>query len=160
MYQENPNDYSREDRLRVSWWSSHRGRGGPRTKTGRAGRRITLIDMLLLAVAAGVLVPWILSMDRGLELGPYKVDVDIRERRSDTLIRIEFALVQDAAGDADDSLIGWNLLDGEGNRVHQEMDLPPLPGRSRIFRYIGEVGETWSIVIHAGDENRSIGAEG
>ncbi len=155
MYSENRNDYNREERQNVSWWGSRHGRHSGSSSGIRRGRRITLIDLILLAVAAGVLVPWFLSMDRGRDMGPYSVVLEVKERRDIYHVKIEFRLAEDRTAD-EGTTVGWKLLDGHGNTVFEDRDLPPAPGESRIFRYAGEIEKTYSLEIHGGTDILSV----
>lgn len=148
----NPNDYNRAERENISWWSSRRGRDSRSTGFMKKGRRITLIDMLLLVVMAGILIPWILSMDRSLESGPYKVYIDVQERSSDVLVKLEIALPDDAGIPAD-TVVGWNVYGIGSLLLHEDRDLPPNPGESRIFRFISTEGTPDRLEILAGEGN-------
>ncbi len=150
-----PNDYNRRERQDVSWWSNRRGRGGNTSGNLKQNRRITLIDLLLLAVMTGVLVPWFLTMDRGIESGIYTVNYDSSNRTNDILVKLEISIDKDSSVSTDDS-VGWSIYSDTGDLLHKDMDLPPMPGESRFFRFISDSQTPDRLEIHLGSENIDI----
>ena len=148
---DSPNDYNPEQRTEVSWWSSRRGRGIRGSGSLKKLRRITLIDLLLLAVAAGVLVPWFLSMDQGEELAGYLTKFSIVRHAGFPTLKLEISL-DDEADPGIALIVGWRLFDSDGSLIAQESDIPPEPGESRIFRRIIEGEYPGRVEIFVDDE--------
>ena len=155
----NPQDYDRAERRAATWWSSrHRQpEGGSSLKRIR---RLTLIDLLLLIVMMGILIPWFLQMDRSLEAGPYKVILKKHIHSGNRILTLKISLPRGADSASDGELAGWSIFDSEKHLVHQDFDLAPLPGSSREFLYSVNPGESFLCKITAGSENLEIQVEG
>ncbi|RKX76022.1 MAG: hypothetical protein DRP60_08055 [Spirochaetes bacterium] len=129
----NPHDYNREERKRATWWSSRHSSVSGGSASIKRARRLTLIDLLLLLVMMGVLIPWVLQMDSRIEAGPYKVGLDNHRRQDSLVLTKKIALPRGSDAVDGESVVGWIIRDSEGQIIHQEFDLPPLPGSSREF---------------------------
>ncbi len=149
----NPQDYNREERKRSSWWSSRHSSAEDSGAVLKRLRKLTLIDLLLLLVMMGVLIPWVLQMDSRIDAGPYKVRLD--ERRSDgslvLILRITLSRGTDTYITAGDKL-GWKIFDEDGFLLHEEFDIPPISGKSREFIYLIDRDGIFSCEIIAGNE--------
>ena len=148
----NPHDYNREERKRATWWSSRHNTASKGAASLKRIRRLTLIDLLLLLVMMGVLIPWVLQMDSRIEAGPYRVRLDNHRRKDSFVITLKITLPRGSDVVDDESFVGWRILDGEGLILHQESDLPPLPGSSREFIYLLKPDVRYSCEIIAGSE--------
>ena len=155
----NPQDYDRAERRAASWWSSrHRNpEGGSPLKRIR---RLTLIDLLLLIVMMGVLIPWFLQMDRSVDAGPYKVILKERLHSGNRVLTLKISLPRGADPGGDGELAGWSIFDSEELLVHEDYDLSPLPGSYREFLYTVNSGESFLCRITAGSETLEIQIEG
>jgi len=148
----NPQDYSRKERKEATWWSSRHQSSFKSDAALKRTRRLTLMDLLLLLVMMGVLIPWFLQMDNRIIAEPYKVSL-VEHRRNGTLVlTLKILLPGNAEPIADDSLVGWKILDDEGLLLHQEYDLPPLPGKNREFVHMLSPEGRYSCEITAGSE--------
>ena len=116
----------------------------------RRSRRITLIDMLLLAVMAGVLVPWLLGRVGIEETAPYRIRISAGSGGSGAVVlRVSLPIGEDAP--ADGEIVGWVLYGPDGAAFHEEADLAPTPGGRRVF--VADAGdrETVRCEIRIGD---------
>lgn len=144
-----PHDYNREERKNSSWWSSRHVSGTGGLDTLRRARRLTLMDLLLLLVMMGVLIPWILQMEDTIDAGPYKVRVDERHRNGELVLILKISLPRGSVM-TDDDAVGWIIFDETGSMLHREYDLPPAPGKSREFVYLVGLERSVSCEIIAG----------
>jgi hypothetical protein len=154
----NHHDYSRDERRRASWWNS---RHPERSDVGsglRRGRRITLIDLLLLVVMSGILLPWLLSREDIITAGSYELRLDRRTRSENLVLLLDISLPDDLPS-TDGDLVGWSIYDTGGNLLHSETDLAPKAGESVEFVKILPEGEAKSIEIVAGEHRVSINLE-
>jgi|GEM_PF-2418633 len=148
----NPHDYNREERKRATWWSSRHNTASKGAASLKRIRRLTLIDLLLLLVMMGVLIPWVLQMDSRIEAGPYKVRLDKHLRQDSLVLTMKVTLPRGSDAVDDESIVGWRIRDGEGLIIHRESDLPPLPGSSREFIYRLKPDARYICEIIAGSE--------
>lgn len=151
----NPNDYSREERRNSSRWSSRHKSDSRAIDTLRRTRRLTLIDMILLIVMIGVLVPWVVRMDNATDLGPYRVKIDERSRSNRFTLILKVTLPSGSEAVIDETL-GWRVYDQNGILLHEEFDLPPMPGKSREFLFSVTDDQPLSLEILAGSERLEI----
>lgn len=154
----NHHDYDRDERRRASWWYSRHPEKQDAGSGLRRGRRITLIDLLLLVVMSGILLPWLLSREDIVLVGSYKVKLD-RSTRDENLVLI---LDISPSGDSplkDGDLVGWTIYDAGGKPLHSETDLAPESGDSVEFIGIVSKEQANSIEVVAGDHQVSINLE-
>lgn len=151
----NPNDYSREERRNSSWWSSRHRNSSGAVETVRQARRLTLIDMVLLIVMMGILIPWIVQMDNAMDLGPYRVKIDERSRKNQTTLILKLSLPAETEGLVDET-VGWRIYDQAGILLHEEYDLPPMPGKRREFLFSLPAAELLIVEILAGSHSLEI----
>ncbi len=152
----NPQDYNREERKAATWWSSRHTAGDRDASSLKRIRKLTLIDLLLLLVMAGVLIPWVFQMDRRIDSGPYKVDLREHRREGSLVLVLKISLPKNEDTADENDLVGWKIFDGDGFSVHQEYDLPPLPGHSREFIYSAEAESRYLCEVTAGSETTGI----
>lgn len=148
----NPHEYNREERKRATWWSSRHSSAFKGTASLKRIRRLTLIDLLLLLVMMGVLIPWVMQMDSRIEAGPYKIRLEKHLRQDSLVLTMKITLPRGSDTVKDESIVGWRIQDDEGQTIHQESDLPPLPGSSREFLYRLKPDTSYSCEIIAGSE--------
>lgn len=151
----NPNDYNREERKNSSWWSSRHRSGYGSAESLRQGRRLTLIDLVLLVVMIGVLVPWIVQRDNTKDLGPFRVRIEKRSRNSQVTLILKVSLPSGADSIVDET-VGWRIIDQAGMLLHEEYDLPPMPGKSREFFYTAPAVPVLRVNILAGGDSLEI----
>jgi len=152
----NPQDYDRDERKAATWWSSRHTAGNRDLSSLKRIRKLTLIDLLLLLVMAGVLIPWVVQMDRRIDAGPYKVDLKEHRRDESLVLILKITLSGSAEVSDGNHLVGWKILDEDGLIVHQEYDLPPLPGNFREFLYMADSEARYICELSAGTEILSI----
>jgi len=141
---------SEAERKEATWWSSrHRNRVGG-TRTLRANRRLTLIDLLLLVVMTGVLFPWLVSRGSVLEVDPYRIRFTERGPADNRVLAMRIVLPENESP-REGELVGWQIFDLSQSLLAEEYDLAPAPGDLREFFY--RIGETEPVrcVIHTGD---------
>ena len=151
----NPNDYSREERRRLSWRGSRGKVGLTHSSALRQGRRLTLIDMLLLAVMAALLVPWAIHRNQIHELGDYQVRLKRSESELETAMILTVSLPRNAE-DRDGGLVGWKIVDNQGNLFHEDYDIPPEPGNFREFVAGLDRRETYTCILIAGPYEKTV----
>lgn len=113
-------------------------------------RRLTLIDLLLLVVMLGVLVPWIVQMDRKIDVGPYRAGIDERRRNGGLTLILDISLPA-GADLSEEGRVGWMIYDESDVLLHEEYDLSPLPGKSREFIFRSESYQALRCEISAGN---------
>ena len=147
----NPQDYDREERKNTSWWSSRYKSISDGGKSLKQVRRLTMIDLLLLLVMLGVLIPWVLQMDKRIDAGSYKVGLEQHSRNGSLVLVLNIALPRSAEVETEGT-IGWRISGGEGTFIYEEFDLPPLPGNSREFIYMINNDGSYQCEIIAGSD--------
>lgn len=131
-----PHEYSRSERLIMR-----------NTRTGDSGRnpgrRLTLIDLLLLTVMMGVLIPWIVQKNQEFKAGDFRCRIEVKNDVVTLKIR------QSAGTDLHDGiLVGWTVSSEDGRLLHEEYDLAPEKGGSREFLWrTGTAGQLTCRVI-------------
>ncbi len=157
----------RSGRKNISWWASRHG-GYLHSSDGlKKGRRLTFFDLLLLVVMAGVLVPFLLGMDRSRELGSYRVQLSSKKSEAGVLLTLKIrrpaggALSKETESASPDSseLVGWRISNVRGELIHEEWDLPPQEGSSREFYYTCAEEITLNCQVHAGGQTLEIQPE-
>ena len=150
-----PNDYNREERRNSSWWSSrHRADSGG-IGTLKKVRRLTLLDLILLLVMMGVLVPWVLQMDGRVDAGPYKVRIDKNYRNGELTLLLKISLSSGSDAEAGET-VGWSIYDEGGALLHEEWDIAPPPGKRREFVFQGASELSVRCEVLAGNDNVKI----
>ena len=150
-----PNDYNREERRNSSWWSSRHRAGSGGIGTLKKIRRLTLLDLVLLLVIIGVLVPWVLQMESGVDAGPYKIRIDKHFRNGELTLLLKISLSSGSDAKTGDT-VGWSIYDDSGNLLHEEWDIAPLPGKRREFVFQGASELSVRCEVLAGNENIKI----
>jgi hypothetical protein len=147
----NPQDYDREERKSSTWWSSRHDRSLESMNVQRQIRRLTLIDLMILLVMAGIIIPFALHKDTAYEIGAYRIRIK-EEVRGDGLL---VTLTMDLPSRADPggaSYAGWIIYDENGFQVHQDRDLPPPPGGTREFIFLPMLKTAFQYRIFIGEE--------
>ncbi len=155
------------ERDSISWWASRHGRIKSSTEGVKRSRRITLLDLLLLVVMAGILVPWILIEDSNKSLGPYNARIEKKQRENRygenqtwLILNIQLKKEPDAEeAESAEEPVGWIISDSDGLKLHEEWDLPPDTGKSRRFSYLMPKDCSLSCRIYAGGETVVIPVE-
>ena len=148
-----------QERRDISWWYSRHGERSRDWSALRRSRRITLMDMLLLAVTAGVLLPRLLQFAAAAQpaaqpaakpavresehrtLGSLQVQTAENHRGGTLTLTADFSLPEpippehtpaaaDTAADTPAD-IGITIYDHTHKPLDSAFDLPPAPGRSR-----------------------------
>lgn len=144
-----------QERRDISWWYSRHGGRSRDWSALRRSRRITLIDMLFLAVTAGVLLPRLLQFAAAAQppaqpavresehrtLGSLQVQTAENHRGGTLTLTADFSLPEPippehtptAADTAVDTPadIGITIYDHTHKPLDSAFDLLPAPGRSR-----------------------------
>ena len=143
-----------QERRDISWWYSRHGGRSRDWSALRRSRRITLIDMLLLAVTAGILLPRLLQFAASAQpaakpavqesehrtLGSLQVQTAENHRGGTLTLTADFFLPEPippedtpTAADTPDTPadIGIIIYDHTHKPLDSVFDLPPAPGRSR-----------------------------
>lgn len=144
-----------QERRDISWWYSRHGGRSRDWSALRRSRRITLIDMLFLAVTAGVILPRLLQFAASAKpaskpaaqesehrtLGSLQVQTAENHRGGTLTLTADFSLPEpippeDTPTAADRVVdtpadIGITIYDHTHNPLDSAFDLPPAPGRSR-----------------------------
>ncbi len=140
------------EREEISWWTSRHGKHKSSTDAVRRSRRLTLLDIIFLAVMLGVLVPWVLRMNSEQNLGPYRVRIEQKAGRDEDWLVLEIRLKKSSEGISPEELIGWQIQNTEGGMLHEEWDIPPESGASRQFTYKISGESALKCSVHAGGE--------
>ncbi len=157
----------RSGREHVSWWASRHG-GYIHSSDGlKKGRRLTFVDLLLLVVMTGFLVPWFLGMERSRELAGYRVQLSSKKSEAGVLLTLKIrrpaggALSREteAAPSGSGELVGWRIRNVRGELLHEEWDIPPQEGSSREFYYTCAEEITLNCQVHAGGQSLEIQPE-
>jgi hypothetical protein len=146
-----PHDYDRDERRSLSWWASRRTSAGKGADTIRRARRLTLIDLLILALMAGVLVPFMLTQADKVSLGPFQASIKEQIRADERHLVLRVHLPGNGSV-LSESPVGWRIYDNGGTLIHEEWDLPPSPGTTREFLFVSDTHEKLRCEIAAGDE--------
>lgn len=144
-----------QERRDISWWYSRHGERSRDWSALRRSRRITLIDMLFLAVTAGVLLPRLLQFAAAAQpaskpavresehrtLGSLQIQTAENRRGGTLTLTADFSLPEpippeDTPTAADTAVdtpadIGITIYDHTHKPLDSVFDLPPAPGRSR-----------------------------
>lgn len=134
----NPQQYDREERKKATWWSSRHNGEKRSSQSMRRSRRITLIDLLLLALMAGLLAPWLMSRADAAETEPYRIRLSKGFDTANSVV-LRVSLSNGKKTPAADEIVGWILYGPDDEPFHREVDLAPAPGGRRIF--VADVGE-------------------
>ena len=151
-----PQDYNREERKNATWWSSRHDASSDSALSLRRLRKLTLIDLLLLLVMMGILIPWVLQMDHRIDADPYKVRLDEHHRNGTHVLALRISLPRRGTPDPQEALVGWRILDEDGIQIHQEYDLPPSPGEAREFLFTMNPGVRYNCEVTAGSRIQEI----
>ena len=148
-----------QERRDISWWYSRHGERSRDWSGVKRSRRITLIDMLLLAVTAGIILPRLLQFSAAAQpaaqptsresehrtLGSLQIQTAENHRGGTLILTADFSLPEPippehtptAADRAEDTAvdtpadIGITIYDHTHKPLDSVFDLPPAPGRSR-----------------------------
>lgn len=148
-----------QERRDISWWYSRHGGRSRDWSALRRSRRITLIDMLFLAVTAGIILPRLLQFAAAAQpdskpvsqpavresehrtLGSLHVQTAENHRGGTLTLTADFSLPEpippeDTPTAADRAVhtpadIGITIYDHTHKPLDSVFDLPPAPGRSR-----------------------------
>ena len=131
----NPHEFDRDELKNISWWSSRHTVRADQTEGIKRSRRLVLIDILILAVFAGVLIPWVMPALRRHSLGVYSIQ--LKRQSIDGIVaytvRLSHADEEEAVGIVNQ--IGIAIMDESGKVIHTSEDIPPTRGEKREFVY-------------------------
>ncbi len=144
-----PQEYNREERHSLSWRHTRHHGGGDQNGSIRHSRRITLLDLLLLVILMGVLVPWMFYIRKQHTLGPYDLDMDKQKLDGITLYISKISLAENASVDEDITQIGIKVFNRSGLVIHESRDLPPDSGQVREFIYRDTEGQAATLTVFA-----------
>ncbi len=145
-----PQEYNREERHSLSWRHIRHHGGADQNESIRHSRRITLLDLVLLVILMGVLVPWVFHIGKQQTLGPYNLDMD--EQKIDEISHYiaKISLDENASVEEDITQIGIKVFNRSGLVIHESWDIPPDSGQVREFIYRDTEGQAATLKVFAG----------
>jgi hypothetical protein len=146
-----PHDYDRDERRSSSWWSSRHRSAGKDPDIVKRTRRLTLIDLAILVLMMGVLVPLLLTQADKVLLGPFQASIKEKIRGDERHLVLRVHLPGNGSV-LSESPVGWRIFDNGGTLIHEEWDLPPSLGTTREFHFVSDAHEKLRCEIAAGDE--------
>lgn len=135
-----PQEYNYDERCESSWWFSRHRKNGNHDKRINRSQRIILIDLLLLSLMLGVLVPWFLRIGKVYNLGSYKVTLEIKELKGVKIFIFQFSPKKNLTELQNVNQIGIVITDGLGNVIYESQDIPSPEGEKRTFIFRDEKG--------------------
>ncbi|RLW69171.1 MAG: hypothetical protein B6D68_02430 [spirochete symbiont of Stewartia floridana] len=148
----NPHEFDKDELKNISWWSSRHPVGTDRDEGIKRSRRLVLLDILILAIFAGVLIPWVMPALRSRSLGVYSIQ--LKRQSIDGIIAYTVRLSHTDEADAGGTVnqIGIAIMDESGKVIYTSEDIPPARGEKREFVYLDTENRAESLRVFADSE--------
>lgn len=143
----NPQEFDRTELKTISWWSSRHWKTSVRDGAIKRSRRLVLIDLFILTIFAGVLIPWILPTLSTHTLGNYSAKFNKRKIDGIHIYTVSLVLSDNASENQEINQLGFAVMDESDRIIYESNDILPGRGEKREFIYHDEENQAESIKV-------------